>query len=167
MALYVQGFQRNKIKNRNRYKSKKDQNSSAFSDCSNKEVAIDDSLSDEDDSSVHNAPQKPVSQKGRSLEEKLDKFFSEFANFLKNLEDKDTDTVGSRTSFNRDSLYVARQPLANDKPQPPHSASTLPGCLERRSATITRAEAEQQSGSGQKSYESGLFCRVSRKRSYS
>ena len=88
--------QRKKIKNRNRDKSKNDQNSG---EGSIKEVAIDDSLLDDDDSLVINALQRSVPQKGRSLAEKLNRFFTEFANFsqrLKNLEDKDFETVGSR-----------------------------------------------------------------------
>ena len=55
-----------------------------------------------------------IPQRGR----KQDRFFSEFANIihrLKSLEDKDTEAVGSCTSSYRDSLYVARQPLVNDK----------------------------------------------------
>ena len=101
---------RKKIKNRNRYKSKKDQNSSNIGETS-KEVAIDDSLLDEDDSSVHNGSQRAFPQKSKSLEDKLDRFFTEFENFshrLKSLEDKNAETVGSCTSSDRDSLHVAR-----------------------------------------------------------
>ena len=57
--------QRKKIKNRNRYKSKKNQNSSNIGETS-KEVAIDDSLLDEDDYSVHNGSQRSFSQKSKS-----------------------------------------------------------------------------------------------------
>ena len=156
--------QRKKIKNRNRYKSKKDQNSS---EGSLKEVAIDDLLLDDDDSSVVSASPMPVPQKGRSLEEKLDRFFTELAHFsqrLKNLEDRDTEAVGSRHISDRDSVHVARQPLAKDKPQPAHTASTS-GRLERRSATITREEAEQQSGLSHTSEDTGFS--VGRKRSLS
>ena len=95
-CLVCAGFseeQRKKIKNRNRYKSKKEQNSEA------KDVTIDDSLLDEDDSSVSGASQRPFSQKGKSLEEKLDRFFTEFENMsqrLRNLEGKETATVSNR-----------------------------------------------------------------------
>ena len=103
--------QRKKIKIRNRYKSKKDQNSSLFGDNVGKDVNIDDSLLDEEDSSV----QRPASQKGRSLEDKLDRFFTEFASFserLQNLENKESGTASSRSS-GRDSLCVTKQLVAN------------------------------------------------------
>ena len=48
--------QRKKIKNRNRYQSKKHQNSAEAS----KEVAIDDSLLDDDDSSLISASQRSI-----------------------------------------------------------------------------------------------------------
>ena len=157
--------QRKKIKNRNRYKSKKEQNSS---EGSVKEVAIDDSLLDDDNASVVSASQRCMPQKGRSLEEKLDRFFIALANIsqrLKNLEDKDTETVGSRHSSDRASVHLARQPLANDKPQPAHAASSSSGRLERRSATITRAEAKQQSGLSHRFEDTGF--NLGRKRSFS
>ena len=118
--------------------------------------------------SVVSASQRSMPQKGRSLEEKLDRFFTEFANIsqrLKNLEDKDTETVSSRHSSDRDSVHVARQPLANDKPQPARAASSSSGRLERRSATITRAEAEQQSSLSHRSEDTGF--NLGRKRSFS
>ena len=62
----------------NRYKSKKTQNSSVFLDNGGKEVSVDDSLLDEEESSV--SSQAVTSKKSSSLEDKLDKFFSEFAN---------------------------------------------------------------------------------------
>ena len=162
-CLVCAGFseeQRKKIKNRNRYKSKKEQNSEA------KDVTIDDSLLDEDDSSVSGASQRPFLQKGKSLEEKLDRFFTEFENMsqrLRNLEGKETATVSSRDISDRDSLQVAKQPVANSKSQPVLASTS--GCLERRSATTTRAEAEQQSGSGVRSEDFGFG--LSRKRSLS
>ena len=106
IALSFSEEQRKKIRNRNRYKSKKDQNSSNIGETS-KEVSIDDSLLDED---VHNGSQRSSPQKSKSLEDKLDRFFTEFENFshrLKSLEDKNTETVSSRTSSDRDSLHVA------------------------------------------------------------
>ena len=165
IALFVQLFL--KIKGRKLKtgtESKKDQNSG---EGSIKEVAIDDSLLDDDDSSVVSASQRSVSRKGRSLEEKLDRFFTEFANFsqrLKNLEDKDSETIGSRHISDRDSVHVARQPLAKDKLQPARIASSSVR-LERRSATITRAEAEQQSGVSHRSEDTGF--NLGRKRSLS
>ena len=66
--------QKKKIKNRNRYKSKKDQNSFVFVD-NNKEVNIDDSLLDEDESAASVSSQAISSQKNKSLEDKLDRFF--------------------------------------------------------------------------------------------
>ena len=142
--------QKRKIMNRNRYKSKKNQNSAVFLDTGGKN-GIDDSLLDEDESSA--SSQVPASQKSRSLEDKLDRFFSEFANLsqrIQNLEQKDSETAGSRTSSGRDCVYVARQPVGKAKAQPSSSASAgAPGRLERRSVTITRAEFEQQSTSGQ------------------
>ena len=53
--------QKGKITNRNRYKSKKNQNSAALLDNGDKEASIDDSLLDEDDTSV--SSQVPLSQK--------------------------------------------------------------------------------------------------------
>ena len=143
--------QKRKIANRNRYKSKKNQNSSAFVDNGGKEGGIDDSLLEEDDSSVSVSSIAP-GRKSRSLEDKLDRFFSEFANLsqrIQNLEQKDSETAGSRTSSGRDSVHVTRQPVSKSKPQPSSSA-TAPssGQLERRSATVTRTEFEQQSTSG-------------------
>ena len=55
--------QKRKIANRNRYKSKKSKNSSAFGDNGGKEGVIDDSLVDEDDSSVSVSSIAPASQK--------------------------------------------------------------------------------------------------------
>ena len=83
---------------------------------------------------------------------------------MKNLEDKDSDTVGSRHISDRDSVHVARQPLAKDKPQLAHTTSSL-GRLERRSTTIMRAEAEQQSGVSYRSEDTGF--NLGRKRSLS
>ena len=161
--------QKRKIANRNRYKSKKNQNSSAFVDNGGKEGGIDDSLLDKDDSSV-SVSSIAHARKSRSLEDKLDRFFSEFANLSQrsqNLEQKDSETAGSRTSSSRDNVQVTRQPVAKSKPQL-SSSVTAPssGRLERRSATVTRTEFEQQSTSGQVSDESGDFG-SSRKRSYS
>ena len=110
------------------------------------------------------------SPKNRSLEDKLDRFFCEFtvlSQIILNLEQKDSETVGSHISSGRDSVQVARQPLVKSKSQPASFASAgAPGRLERRSATITRAEFEQHSASGQFSDESGGVG-SSRKRSYS
>ena len=66
---------------------------------------------------------------------------------LKSSEDKDTETVSSRTSSGKDSSYAGRQPVGNDKPQPTCSAAfSVPSTrLERRSATIKRTVVEQQS----------------------
>ena len=169
LCLSFSEEQRKKIKNRNRYKSKKEQTSSCVGK-SSKELTIDDSLLDEDDSSVHNGFQRPAPHKSKSLEDKLDRFFTEFENYshrLKNLEDKNSGTVGSCTSSDRDSVHVARQPMVCDKSVPP--SSSAPGSrLEKRSATITRAEADLQSSSVRVSVlsdESGF--NLSRKRSYS
>ena len=118
---------------------------------------------DEDDASVSSIT---ASNKSRSSEDKLDRFFSEFANLsqrIQNLEHKDSKTVGSRISSGRDSCHVAKQPLANSKPSSSSATSAAPGQLERRSSTITRAEFDRQSVSGLGSDESG----VSRKRSHS
>ena len=110
-------------------------------------------------------------KKSRSLEveDKLDRFFSEFANLsqrIQNLEQKDSETASSRTSSGRDSVHVARQPVVKTKPQPSSSASSSSSSrLERRSATITRAEAEQQSSSVLASDESGF--NLDSKRSFS
>ena len=57
--------QKKKIRNRNRYKSKKDQVSSVSVDNGGKEVNIDDSLLDEDEVSV--SSQLPVSHKNIGL----------------------------------------------------------------------------------------------------
>ena len=100
----------------------------------------------------------------------MDRFFNEFASFsqrLQNLEQKDSKTAGSRTSSCRDSVHVARQPMAKSRYQPPSSGSSgPPGRLERRSTTMTRAEFEQQSCSGQFIDESGVLP-ASWKRSFS
>ena len=92
--------QKRKISNRNRYKSKKGQNSSVVLDNGGKDgIVVDDSLLDEDEASV--SFQIPSSQKNRSLEDKLDRFFNEFANIsqrLQNLEQKDSETAGSHNS---------------------------------------------------------------------
>ena len=155
--------QKRKLVNRNRYKSKKTQNSSALVDNGAKEGGIDDSLLDEDEVSVSSVT---ASNKSRSLEDKLDRYFSEFANIsqrIQNLEHKDSETVGSRISSSRDSCKVAKQPLANSKPSSSSATPAAPGRLERRSSTITRAEFDRQSVSGLASDESG----VSRKRSHS
>ena len=156
--------QKKKIRNRNRYKSKKDQVSSVSVDNGGKEVSIDDSLLDEDEVSV--SSQLPVSHKNRSLEDKLDRFFSEFAVLsqrIENLEHKDSGTAGSHVNSGRDSLQVAKQPVVRSKPQPVSSASSS---LPKKSATITRAEFDQQSSSDQFPDESGGLT-SSRKRSYS
>ena len=124
---------------------------------------IDDSLLDEDEVSVSSVT---ASNKSRSLEDKLDRFFSEFANLcqrIQNLEHKDSETVSSRISSGRDSCQVAKQPLANSKPSSSSATPAAPGRLERKSSTITRAEFDRQSVSGLASDESG----VSRKRSHS
>ena len=128
--------QREKIKNRNRYKSKTDQNSSVFCDNGGKYVSIDDLLLDEEDSTAMSS--KGTSQKGRSLEDKLARFFVEFASFserLQNLENKESGTDLSHTSSGRDSLGVTRQPVAKDKSQPAAASTSSfihPGRLERR-----------------------------------
>ena len=155
--------QKRKLLNRNRYKSKKTQNSSALVDNGGKEGGIDDSLLDEDEVSVSSVT---ASNKSRSLEDKLDRFFSEFATLsqrIQNLEHKDSETVGSRASSGRDSCQVAKQPLASSKPSSSSATSSAPGRLDRRSSTITRAEFDRQSVSGLASDESG----VARKRSHS
>ena len=132
-----------------------------------KDGSIDDSLLDEEDSSVTVSCQVPASQKSRSLEDKYNRFFSEFANLsqiLQNLEQKESETAGSRTISSRDSVHVVRQPLEKTIAQLSSSASAgAPSHLKRRSATVTRAELEQQFTSGQFFGESV----VSRKRSYS
>ena len=48
---------------------------------SNKDCSIDDSFLDEDESAVSVFSQVLSSQKNRSLEDKLDRFFTEFASF--------------------------------------------------------------------------------------
>ena len=156
--------QKKTIRNRNRYKSKKDQGSSLFGDNS-KDGSIDDSLLDEDESSATVSSQLPSSQKNRSIEDKLGRLFSEFQNLsqrIQNLEPKGAETVSSHTSSGRDSLYVARQPVETSKSQP--VASVVPGRLDRRSATITRAEFEQQSSANQTSDSAHQIS--SRKRSF-
>ena len=68
------------------------------------------SLLDEDEVSISMSSQVPVSQKNRSLEDKLDRFFSEFAVLsqrIQNLEQKDSETAGSHVSSSRDSVQVA------------------------------------------------------------
>ena len=158
--------QKKKIRNRNRYKSKKDQNSSVSVDNGGKEGSIDDSLLDEDEVSFTMSSQVPVSQKNRSLEDKLDRFFSEFAVLsqrIQSLEQKDSETTGSHVSSGRDSVQVAKQPVVRSKSQPVSSASSS---LPKRSATITRSEFDQQSTSGQGSDETGGVASC-RKRSYS
>ena len=156
--------QKRKQINRKRYKSKKNQSSAALVDNGGKEGGIDDSLLDEDDASVSSIT--PAYNKSRSFEDKLDRFFSEFANLsqrIQNLEHKDSETVGSHISSGRDSCQVAKQPLVSSKPSSSSATSGAPGRLERRSSTITRAEFDRQSASGLCSDESG----VSRKRSHS
>ena len=157
--------QRKKIKNRNRYKSKKDQSSSSVGE-SSKELTMDDSLLDEDDSSVHNGSQRSA-PKSKPLEDKLDRFFTQFESIshrLKDLEDKNSGTVGSRTSSDRESVHVTRQPMVCDKSVPPSSSAPVSG-FGKRSATITRAEADLQASSIRVSDESGF--NLSRKRSFS
>ena len=155
--------QRKKIKNRNGYKSKKDQNSSVFCDNGSKDVSIDDSLLDEEVSTAMSS--KGTSHRGRSLEDKLDRFCFEFSSFserLQNLENKESGTASSRTSSSRDSLGDSRQPVANDKSQPAASStssSIRPGRLERRSATVTRGESDLSIGVGQRSEDSIGFSR--------
>ena len=148
--------QKKKIRNRNRYKSKKDQNSSVFVN-NNKEGSIDDSLLDEDESAVSVASQALSSQKNKSLEDKLDRFFSEFASFsqrLQNLEQKGTETVSSRNS-GRDSLQVAKQPVENTKASTSALSSVAPGRVDRRSATLTRSECEQQASASHIQQDTG------------
>ena len=122
---------------------------------------------DEDESGASVSSQLPSSHKNKSLEDKLDRFFSEFQNLsqrIQNLEHKGAETVSSQSSSGRDSLYVARQPVDSSKAQPASVASVVPGRLDRRSATITRAEFDQQSTANQ----SSDFQQVSsRKRSFS
>ena len=157
--------QKKKIRNRNRYKSKKDQNASVFVD-NNKEGSIDDSLLDEDES-VSVASQALSSQKNNSLEDKLDRFFSEFASFsqrLQNLEQKGAETVSSRNS-GRDSLPVAKQPVEYTKAPASGISSVVPGHLDRRLATLTRTEFEQQASASHIQQETGLGS--SRKRTLS
>ena len=159
--------QKKKIRNRNRYKSKKDQGSSLFGDNS-KDGSIDDPLLDEDESSATGSSQVP-SQKNRSLEDKLDRFFTEFPSLsqrLQNLEHKEAETVSSHTSSGRDGLYVARQPVETSISHPASVTSVVPGRFDRRLATITRAEFDQQSSANQTSGESGHLT-SSRKRSFS
>ena len=158
--------QKKKIINRNRYKSKKDQNSSVFVD-NNKEGSIDDSLLDEDESAVSVASQALSPQKNKSLEDKLDRFFSEFASFsqrLQNLEHKGAETVSSRNS-GRDSLQVAKQPVENAKASTSALSSVAPGRVDRRSATLTRSEFEQQASASHIQQDTGSSS--SRKRTLS
>ena len=145
-----------KKKIRNRYKSKKDQNSSVFVD-NNKEGSIDDSLLDEDESAVSVASQALSSQKNKSLEDKLDRFFSEFASFsqrLQNLEQKGAETVSSHNS-GRDSLQVAKQPVENTKASASALSSVAPGRVDRRSTTLTRTEFEQQASAAHIQQDTG------------
>ena len=199
--------QRKKIRNRNRYKSKKDQNSSGLVD-SNKDACIDDSLLDEDESAVSVSSQVLSSQKNKSLEDKLDRFFTEFAPFsqrLQNLEQKGAETVVvvvvvavsrrliclssnqfspsisvlcylycffaksvaetvSSLNSGRDSLHVAKQSVESTKAPASGVSSVIPGRLDRRSATITRTEFEQQASASHIQDETGLG---SRKRTFS
>ena len=83
---------------------------------------------------------------------------------IHSLGQKDTETVGSRTSSGRDSCQVAKEPVVKSKPSPSSASAGAPGRLERRSVTLTRAEFDRQPASGHCSDESGG---VSRKRSYS
>ena len=71
------------------------------------------------------------------------------------MEHKDAETVSSHTSSGRDGLYVARQPVETSKSHLASVASVVPGHLDRRLATITRAEFEQQSSANQTTGESG------------
>ena len=137
--------QKKKIRNRNRYKSKKDQGSSLFGDNS-KDGSTDDSLLDEDESSATGSSQVPSSQKNRSLEDKLNRFFTEFQSLsqrLQNLEHKEAETVRSHTSSGRDGLYIARQPVETSKSHPASVASVVPGRLDRRSATSVRNRSKK------------------------
>ena len=79
------------------------------------------------------------------------------------MEQKDSETAGSYVSSSRDNVQVAKQPVVRSKSELVSSANAS---LPKRSATITRAEFEQQSASGQVSDESGGVA-SSRKRSYS
>ena len=109
------------------------------------------------------------SQKNRSLEDKLDRFSTELASFsqrLQNLEQKKAETVSSRNS-GRDSLHVAKQSVEKTKPLAFSGAfAVAPGRLDRRSATSTRAEFEQQALASQIHEESGGLG-ASRKRTFS
>ena len=152
--------QKKKIRNRNRYKSKKDQNSSVCVD-NNKEGCIDDSLLDEDESAVSVASQALSSQKNKSG------FFLNllfFSQRLQNLEQKGAETVSSRNS-GRDSLHVAKQPVENTKASASGVSSVFPGRLDRRSATLTRTEFEQQASASHIQQETGVGS--SRKRTLS
>ena len=122
-----------------------------------KEGSIDDSLLNEDEVSFSLSSQVPVSQKSRSLEDKVDRFFSEFAvlsHRIQNLEQKDSETTGNHISSGSDSVQVAKQLVVRSKSQPAAGSASIP----KRSATpppITRAEFDRQSASGQFSEESG------------
>ena len=121
---------------------------------------------DEDKVSFSVTSQVPVSQKNRSLEDKLDRFFSEFAVLsqrIQTLEQKDSETAGNHVNSGRDSVQVAKQPVGRSKSQTLFSASSF---FSKRSATITRSEFDQQSTSDQASDETGGVV-SSRKRSYS
>ena len=82
------------------------------------------------------------------------------------MEQKGAETASSRNS-GRDSLHVANQSVERTKtPASSATSSVACGCLDRRSATITRAEFEQQASASQIQEESsGLG--ASRKRTFS
>ena len=138
-----------------------------FGDHGSENCSINDSLMGEDESSITISSQVP-SQNNRSLEDKLDRFFTEFESLsqrLQNLEQKESETAGSRINSGRDSFHVARQPVEKGKSQPACSVANavMPGHLDRRLATITRREFGQQSSAAQISDESGGFGSSSRK----
>ena len=124
-----------------------------------------DDLLDEDESSATGSSQVLSSQKNRSLEDKLDRFFTEFQSLsqrLQNLEHKEAETVSNHTSSGR----VAKQPVETSKSHLASVSSVVPSHSDRKSATITRAEFDQQSSANQTSGESGHLP-SSRKRSLS
>ena len=162
--------QRKKVRNRDRYKNKKDQNSSVFVDNGNKDCSIDDSLLDEEESAVYVSSQVLSSQKNSILEDKLDRFFTEFASLsqrLQNLEQKGAETAGSRTNSGRDSFHFVKQSVERTKTPASSVASAVAPSRLDRLAIITRAESEQQASVSQIQDESGDLGASSRNRTFS
>ena len=55
---------------------------------------------------------------------------------LQNLEQKDSESTGSRISSNRDSVHVSRQPVVKAKTQPPSSVSSAQPALHTRPTRV-------------------------------